>query len=135
MTLSQSIASLYRPGHLLLVPLTCNPPPCSVSCSCCCLCLVPLISNAAFRPSGRGLRRVSWKPFNQQQKFPSAPRWVCGRVEVFFAYYCNVQGNIRSCFVFIPFALVVGGQILMSQIVSLKTQLCLGEFKTGWNCL
>lgn len=58
---------------------------------------------------------------------------VSGRVEVFFAYYCSVQGNIRPCFVFILFALVVVGRILMSKIVSLKTQLCLGEFKTVRN--
>lgn len=59
---------------------------------------------------------------------------VSGRVEVFFAYYCSVQGNIRPCFLFILFALVVVGRILMSKIVSLKTQLCLGEFKTVQNC-
>lgn len=39
-----------------------------------------------------------------------------------------------------PLALVVRvqfftGQITMSQIISLYTQLCLGEFKTRWNRL
>lgn len=48
---------------------------------------------------------------------------------------------IGPYFIFAPFALVISGQIFktgqikMSHIISLLTQLCLGKFKTGRNCL
>lgn len=52
-------------------------------------------------------------------------------------YIYNIQVNIRPCFVFYSFALVVSrhkfktGWIPISLIISLKTQLCLGKFKAG----